>query len=142
MQELKECLTIRRKIEKIDDKILTLKEKSLSPKNQIITGMPRGGGFNGGNLDDYLIKVEQMKAEKNTLQKSLDKLWEQRQQELSQADIDTTNILMLKRRFYFGYSWRKCAARMAMDYPSKKWNENKCFRVYRNVLYKLNKKYL
>lgn len=141
MQELKECLKIRRKIDEIDDKLLTLKEKSLSPKNQIITGMPRGGGFDGSNMDNYLIKVEQIKAEKDVLQKRLDTLWDKTTEKLFRNDIDTTYILMLKIRFYFGYSWRKCAARMAIENPKDKWNENKCFRVYRSVLYKMNKKH-
>ena len=143
MLELDECLEVARKIKDIEDDILELESRTMSPKNQIITNMPKGGGSQDSGQDRYLIKLEKLQARKNYWCATLNSKWNIAKLALiNHANVkDTRTFELLKLRFYYGYPWKKCAARMSEKHSTENWNINKCFRVYRSVLYKNDHKY-
>ena len=124
---------------KIDDKILEIKARVEAPKNQVITGMPRGHGENVNAFDSYLIKLERYEQKKRIKEQQLLELWQVAKDLLSENDIKKENIALLRLRFYKGYQWKVCAKIMAKDYPDSRWNINKCFREYSRVLCKIHK---
>lgn len=140
MLELDECLKVVRKIKDIEDDILELESRTMSPKNQIITNMPKGGGSQDSGQDRYLIKLEKLQAQKNYWCGILNSKWNIAKLVLiNSANVkDVRTFELLKLRFYYGYPWKVCAAKMKKEHPEEKWNINKCFREYRNIMHKLN----
>lgn len=138
MHELDTCLEIVRDIRAKDESILTIRYRTMSPKNQVLTGMPIGGG--GGKstaMDNYLIRVEKLNKAKERLQKQLDCEWNNVVGIFADHGItDAEMIALMQYRFYFGYPWKKCSAKMQEEYPKGRWNINKCFRTYRDILHK------
>lgn len=134
MQELDACLEKARDIQAKTELILEIKSRTMSPKNQIISGMPRGGGDNSNAMDDYLIRLERLTKAKVRLQKTLDKEWETAVNKIKKRGMGRADTIELMRlRFYCGLSWKKCAQKMQKTYPNDRWSTNKCFRVYRKV---------
>lgn len=128
MNELKECLELKRQINRIDEKINELKSAICSPKNQVITGMPRGGN-NDNAIDKYLIKLERLKKRRANLQKQQSELWETIKRKA--GEITEQEQYLLYIRCVEGFPWNKCCMLMQKKY--KKWNLNKCFRIYGKI---------
>lgn len=128
MRELQECLNTKRHIDKIDEKITELKVAVYSPKNQIITGMPRSGN-NENAIEKYLIKLERLKKKKAELLKQQSELWESIKEKT--GDISEQEQYLLYIRCVEGYPWQKCCKIMQSKYG--KWNVNKCFRIYGKI---------
>ena len=135
MKELDECLAKTRKIKEINEDIAELRDRAFSPKNQIITGMPRGGA--GGNQSDsYIVKLERLEDRQERLIHERDSLWDGIYEALTSKNIKAEHITLLRHRFYSGLQWPKCCKLMCEEYPGNKWNMNKVFRVYRQILKK------
>lgn len=133
MRELKACLDIRREITEIEEKIFELREAVAAPKNQVITGMPRGGASDNV-LDKYLIKVERLENRKNDLCVELHNKWNIVKMKLANAnECKGSTLKILKLRFYHGCSWNKCVGIITKIYPDENWNINKAFRVYGKI---------
>jgi DNA-directed RNA polymerase specialized sigma subunit len=128
VRELQECLETKRRINEIDEKINTLKAAIYSPKNQIITGMPRGGN-NENVIERYLIKLEDLKRKKSSLEKHQSEQWEIILQKLSNINEQERHLLYM--RFMEGLSWNRCVMIMQKKYIN--WNLNKAFRVYGKI---------
>ncbi len=139
MRGFDECLELTRKIKEKEELICELKARVFTPRNQVISDMPRGGG--GENeIEKYIIKLEKLETLVKRLKDKRNDKWHLIIVSMSNCGImekETVNLLHL--RFYNGLSWEVCSKRMHGLYPDGKWNLNKCFRVYRSVLYKLNK---
>ena len=129
MKELDECLRIYKEIRKIDDKIETLRAAILSPKNQVITGMPRGGNSDNA-IEKYLLKLERHNKRKAKLIKNQAEQWQQAKCKFKN-DISAQETKMLYMRFVLGYQWKKCAVKLQKEYGN--WNINKCFRIYGKI---------
>ena len=128
MFELDECLSVSKKLKKIDEDITELKCRNSAPKNQIITDMPKGGGSLINNLDSYLIKLEKLEKRRKRVQFQLDMAWNVAEQALKDIGVtDPQAIQLMKYRFYNGLAWKKCSMKM-------QWTLNKCFYVYRSIL--------
>lgn len=129
MIELESCLELRRKINDIDDKISILRAAILSPKNQVITGMPRSG--NTENLiDRYLIRSEMLQIEKEQALNQLSETWNVVQSKTGALTTQEKELLFF--RFVEGNAWKKCAYLMNKKYGG--WNINKVFSTYRRIL--------
>lgn len=141
MYELDECLRLSQQIKKKNELIYNLECCAMSPKNQIITDMPKGSGEHSSPSEEYLIKKERLEKSRNRLQRKLDEKWGKVISILQANGIDhVEKIYLLKLRFYQGNSWKRSTAIIAKEYPESRWNINKCFRVYRYILCKINKK--
>lgn len=132
VDKLKACLSLRKQIKEINEKIYEFQLKMMSPKNQIITGMPHAKGNNDVAADRYLIRLEELETTKKALIEEINTLWRDISVIFEKHDIKPYIIELFFLRFYKGLSWKVCAKR-------KQWNENKCFRIYRSTLDKINK---
>ena len=126
----------RQRIERIEEKIIVLEMQATTPKSGEITGMPRGGGSPINPLDQYLERKERFEKQLKEAVRLLELQWKRADLEMNKAGVDEQTQKMMYYRFYKGMSWRKCAAKLNNLYPECKWNENKCFRKYREVLSK------
>lgn len=136
MRKLQQCLRLKHKIDEITDEIYELRAKVTSPKNQIITGMPRGGGSNENLNERYLIRLEYLTEKRHKLRKHQSKEWKQAKKELVQLNIFDNSekdeiISLFFWRFVKGLSWKKCVSEMDSKYGN--WNINKAFRVHNKV---------
>lgn len=136
MHELDECLSAARAIKDIDEQIQEIKSRAMSPKNQIITGMPRSTSGFGGKSDDYVIKLERLNNRRQKRINARDEHWNTALNIFNDINIREDHIHLLWLRFYCGMQWDKCCTLMAEKYPERNWNINKIFRAYRNVLSK------
>ena len=128
MRELTECLNTKRKIDKVDDEITELKAKIHSPKNQVITGMPRGG-TNENAIERYLIKLEKKEQYKTALLKYQSEQWKNAMQKIPNIEEQVKHLLYI--RFMQGLPWKKCANKMNEQYGN--WNIGKVFRIYGKI---------
>ena len=139
MEELYECLRLSREIKEKVEAILELNSRALSPKNQVISDMPKGGGGDMNALDCYLQKKERLEKKKDELCVIRDRHWDKATETFRKNGVtNPETITLMWFRFYKGCSWKGCAAKMREKYNNGKWNTNKCFRVYREVLCKIN----
>ena len=111
MQKLDECLEKTKKLKELEEQITELKDRAMSPKNQVITGMPRGGA--GGNQSDsYIVKLERLEARKSKLTRERDELWEEITHSLENKGVKSEHVILLQYRFFKGLQWRKCCTKM------------------------------
>lgn len=139
MRELDECLRLSRQIKEKEEQIIELRSRIMSPKNQTISDMPKGGG--GYNeIESFIIKLELLEnnAEYLKVQRAL--LWNNIRLILHIRHIKSDIERLLYLRFYNGNSWNKCVEAMSKEYPNCKWNANKCFRAYRYVVKETSEK--
>ncbi len=132
MKELTECLNTKRKIDEIDEKLYALRVAILSPKAQIITGMPRSQGGDNNAVECYMIKAEKLNAEKETLKAYQMELWSGVMLKCNDVNVPKKDRKLLYLRFIKGLSWKASTAEMQKEY--KKWNINTTFRRYRKTL--------
>ena len=136
MVELIRCFDLAQLIQEVDRDIMEVKFSELSPKNQVITDMPKGGSVINP-IESYIIRMERLEKRKECLCNDLNIMWGAALAKLKSVGIiEETTIVMLMLRFKNGCSWDKCANTMDSIYPNANWNSNKCFRVYRSVLNK------
>jgi len=128
VKQLKKCLSIRRRIQDIDERIKEYKYSAMSPKNQIITDMPRSHSSENGS-DNYLLKVEKYEHKKELLLSELNDTWNCILNTYKQNDVPKETIILIHYRFYCGNSWKKTCEYMQQRFPCSNWNENKCFRT-------------
>ena len=140
MQELDNCLSLAKKIRKKEEDIEELKSRVMSPKGQIISDMPKGGGFGGNALESYYLKLERFNKIKLILQLSLNKHWKIVISEFHRCGITDPQVIeLMSLRYYKGREWKECCKIMRKKYPENKWNKNKSMRIHRYVLCKLHK---
>ena len=139
MQEFEKLIKIRKRINRIDDKIEKLKNAIESPKGQIVSDMPKAHGAQQNSMDDFLIKLE--REEEKRLHQEINLLdeWGNIFKILYQSGIPLQHIHLLKYRYFYFLPWKSCLKRMQKDFPHEKWNENKCFRVFRKDMAKLTR---
>ena len=126
-----------KKIKKINDKIKYLEMKADAPRSSVFSDMPKGGGVAGNPLEQYIVKKEEL-AEKLTASNArLERLWRKAARQMSDVGVERQTRKMIYLRFVCGFQWEKCAVMLNDKYPNCKWNVNKCFRKYRDVLYKI-----
>lgn len=136
MYELDECLKATRAIKDISEQIEEIRSRATSPKNQVITGMPRGSGGFGSKSDDFVIKLERLERKRRIMECRRDDNWKSALDTFHDMNVKAEHIHLMMFRFYCGLKWGRCRDIMAEEYPDQNWNMNKVFRIYRNVLSK------
>lgn len=132
MKELDECLNIKRKIDEIENKINTLRMAVLSPRNQVITGMPKSVNNTESAMDRFLVKIEKLEQQKESLLNQQKEHWNVVISRAREARISGQEVKLLYIRFVKGYAWKKCSLALQQEYGN--WNINKVFRTYRKIL--------
>ena len=127
------------RIEKVKEKIIVLEMQACTPKSGEITGMPKDGRNASNPIETYLEKKEELEEKLNLLNARFKHQWKQALHLMKCADIKRQTRYMMYLRFCKGLPWKKCNAIMQEKYPNGKWNENKCFREYRNTLIKVRR---
>lgn len=136
MRELKELLSIARQIDEIDEKIDSLKAVAYSPKNQIITGMPRGG-VSENPIEKYVVKIEKLERRKAGLIAYQREQWEAVNDKLA-TFAKEEEIYLMYARFVRGLTWKKAVDEINRLHGCD-WGINKAFRVFGKVNSKLEK---
>ena len=129
MRELQECLDIKRVIDEINDEINEKRVAVSSPKNQIITGMPRSGSVEN-KFDAYLIKIERLEKRKTVLLEKQHNQWQMAMNKL--PNITNTERELLKYRFIKGLQWKKCVDKLNEQHGVN-WTIGKAFRFYGRI---------
>ena len=133
LEELDLCLEIHKKIKEIDEKIRDITEAAYFPKSQGLSDMPKGGGSNLNAVDVYIIRREELIEKRKAQHDLISKNWGNAYRTMKRKGIEAEDSELMRFRFYYGYPWKKCAAKMREIY-GKHWNINRVFRVYRKVL--------
>lgn len=131
---LKNLRDINEEIKQIDEKIIEIRERITSPKNQIISDMPKGSGTTENALDNALTKIERLEERKAVLNDSLVSEWHTCRETFKSCHITLQQIELIKYRYYYGLSWKQCTALMKKRHPKEIWNENKVFRLHRQFI--------
>lgn len=136
MTELKlsNLITINNKIRDIDNKILEQREKIISPKNQIISDMPRGSGTTENALDNALEKIERYEKQKTYWHDILRSEWLECEEVLKKCGLTRQHIELIKFRYYHALKWEHCLVMMKKRHTTVIWNENRVFRMRRQVV--------
>lgn len=127
------------KIKKVQDKLEYLQMNIDSPRTSVMSDMPRGGGSVGNPLELYVVKKEELTDRLRALEAKRERLWEKAIELMDCAGIDKQVQDMMYYRFGYGLQWQRVATALNEKYPDGKWNVNKCFRKYREVLCKIKR---
>ena len=133
MYELNECLRLTREIKAVAERLEELRTRAMSPKNQVITGMPKGGGMMHGSNEEYIIKQEKLNRKKERLSEKRSVMWERAYSLMLDKGAKKDHIELMWLRFYKGLKWAKCCAEMQKKHPNRNYNINLVFRIYRNI---------
>lgn len=134
-----EIANVRKKISRTQDKLESLRTTATTPKTSVYSDMPRGGGNVSNPIELYIIKSEELTEKLEILKLKLHNLWGKAASQMLTVNVDNQAMQMMYFRFYQGFKWNKCATLLDELYPNNNWNANKCFRKYREVLYKLRR---
>lgn len=134
-----EIAETRGRIKKTQDKIEYLEMKADTPRSSVFSDMPKGGGGAGNPLEQYIVRKEELTEKLTALKARLERLWHKAARQMSDVGVEKQTRRMMYLRFVCGLQWEKCAVLLNEKYPNCKWNVNKCFRKYRDVLYKIRK---
>lgn len=133
---LDKCNDLNDRIKKVDENILIIRNVICSPRNQVINGMPRGGG--GQSIEDYIIKIEKLEKRKKRLNEEKLRYWNQVVSIMFKNQISKDDMMIFKYRYFLGFKWEQVAENMQKYFTNGNWNENKCYRVHRIVLSKIH----
>lgn len=139
MTIFEEISVTKGKIEKVKDKLEYLQMKIDSPRSCVISDMPRGGGNAGNPLEQYVEKKEELMGKLARLERTLERQWIKARSLMDAANIDDQTQVMMYYRFDCGLQWEKVALALTKKYPQNRWNVNKCFRKYREVICRTRK---
>lgn len=137
MKQLDEIIELRRDINSIVERLSELKQMT-QPRVQTISDMPRGGDKKNV-IEEYIVKSERLQKKLDKKSRELESKWGELKILFCKAKLTDAQQNMIRARFYYAKSWKECTGVMESLYPSAKWSEQKLFRIYRNVLSKLNK---
>lgn len=133
MRELDICLSLAKKLKEVEEKIDNLTGCNTAPKIPTLSDMPKGSGSTSNPQENYILRLERLESRKAELIERLNGKWLLAVAKLKGAGKDESTIKMLEYRFKQGREWKDCAKQMKADYPTEIWNENKCFRLYRDI---------
>lgn len=127
---LSECYELTKQIKELEEKILEIETVLYSPRNQIISDMPKGGGGTESTVDKLLYKLDQLKEKRKEIKQAHAEKWKEISKMLCCCTYDEK--MLFKLRFYYGLEWKACSIVMSNE-THRKWDENRIFRVYRSV---------
>lgn len=109
-------------------RLYELKTVIVSPKNQVITGMPHGSGNAENAIEKYIIKAERLEQKRQHMNDYQEQQWKKAQKKMKYATEEEKRLLYL--RCVCGLPWKKCVMMMNEVEGYRNWNINKAFRVY------------
>lgn len=140
MKELERLLKINKDIDALLEKLAVRRYSITAPKRQILSDMPKGG-CRINEIEDYIIYSETLKNELHTLFKALEIKWLIFLNNYGDENLTVQERDLLELRFAEGKKWKVCAIEMNMRYPNEGWNDNKVFRIYHNIMKKIEQGY-
>ena len=114
----------------MQDQILSLREQIISPKNQVITGMPRGGNGSGDKIGEIISRVDEL--ERKYLSKCKLLLEECESIEKAIETLESRERLLIRYKYIEGLKWRKVAEKM-------NYSEENIYKLHGKILLKLKK---
>lgn len=139
MHELDECLSLAKLIQEKTKNIEEYRYRAMSPKNQVITDMPKSKGSVIGGTDLFLIQVERLEQQKNKLCRQRESYWCMACDIFARSGIkDIQTIELMKYRYYNGLLWQNIIKIMQKKHGN--WSESRCYAVHRRVLDIIDKK--
>ena len=130
--ELKKYRFICDELEQIKEQILSIKALILSPKNQVITGMPRGGGGNSDKIGEVLCKIEHL--ENKYLDKYNQLLREREKIEEAISTLESKERLLIRYRYIDGNAWEDIADKL-------NYSIDNIYKLHGKILQKIAKNY-
>lgn len=127
-----------KKLNEIDERIIELRGRIESPRSSIISDMPRGGGT-GKGIEDSLAVIEKLQAKRVFYSDRIVSQWHVIENMLKYCSTSKKYITLMEYRLLHGLTWKSCVKAMKKEYPDEKWNENKNFRIYGQIMQKLKK---
>lgn len=128
--ELRKYRFICQEIEQLEEQIKSLRLMILSPKNQIITGMPTGKGGNGDKIGDALCKIERLEARYN---KKIEQLLREREKiECVIETLDCRERLLIRHKYIDGLTWEETATKL-------NYSLDNTYKLHRTILHKIQK---
>lgn len=137
MKDLDDMLRLNREIDRVCDKLEECELRNTAPKNQLISDMPKGKSRTSNEVEDYVIYKTALIAEFESLVQTRWIMWLSFLNHTEGARLTQQERRLLKARFVDGKKWRICALQMRVFYPFEIWNENRCFRMYSEILHKI-----
>lgn len=110
---------------------------AIDPKRPIISDMPKGSGYRISATESYIINAEILQNELKRLSETLKIKWLIFLNNYGEKNLSVKERKLLKLRFVQGKKWKICAIQMNILYPNEEWNDNKVYRIYRNIMKKI-----
>ena len=131
--DLRKYKYICEECEQIKDQIETIKSAMLSPKNQIITGMPRGGGGKSHDrIGDVLSKIERL--EQKYLDKCNQLLQEREKIENAISPLESRERMLIRYKYFELLAWEEVAAKLGCSVDN-------VYKLHGKILQKIAKSY-
>ena len=138
MRELDKCRELRQKIIETEEMIEDISCSIRYPKVPTMSDLPKGSASSTSPIDRYIMLLEKYQNKKLLLETELSQLWNCIEKQMIACNIDKSDRQLMYFRFNSGYPWKVCTSIMRRK-EGKQWNENRSFRVYRNVVAMLQK---
>ena len=103
------------------------------PKIKVLSLVPSFEKSNINNFDKFLTKIDYLEEERAYLDERINEIWNSVERKLKDGGVKWNHIFLMKLRFYHGLTWKKCGDKMKTNYPKELWNEQKVYRIYRNI---------
>lgn len=109
--ELREYRFLKKELKKLEDRIRELKSERLSPKNQIITGMPRGSNSTPDKFGEVMIQLERLELKAMATYVKLLRACERIENAIETLE-DSKERLLMRSRYIDCMSWKDIAKEM------------------------------
>lgn len=111
--------------------------KNTAPKSQVLSDMPKSVSRVSNDIENYIIHKTDLCGELVKLYCSLNIYWIAFLNGIEDAELTPQETKLLELRFLSGAKWKVCAALMPLYFPNERWNINKVFKTYRDILHKI-----
>jgi DNA-directed RNA polymerase sigma subunit (sigma70/sigma32) len=128
--ELRNYKYICEEMEQIQDQIISLRSKILSPKSQVINGMPRGGSGNGDRIGEVICKINELENMYQDKHLALLSLREDIERVLE--PLECKERLLIRYRYIDGMTWGAIADKM-------NYTVDNVYKLHGKILYKFSK---
>ena len=125
---LRDCKHVNDEIKHIEEEIQNLKYRAMSPRQAIISDMPKGSPIENDKMADLMVKFEELEEKyKDMLQELLDK---QHEVELLIESLDPLERDLIRYRYVDGMSWTDIQEKLDLS-------QRTSFRIHKRALDKL-----
>lgn len=133
MRELfDECYNLKLSVMELDERIEEIQTVLYYPKNQLLSDMPKGGGGTDSTVDNLLIKLDNLRREREIKAAAHRVKWAEIVKMLDKCNVTKEEKELFKLRFYFGLMWKACIPIMNQR-TNEEWNENRVYKTYRSI---------